>query len=132
MITDRKEALKGLRNGDLSLAEISIELRSDEEIAIESIKQYGSSAITFLTATNSLPHTPEVFLTILDSEREVLSKKIKNNAELTLENFENDIDKLMEINADLVGELANIDRALETLNEYKQNLRMPEKGGKNR
>lgn len=127
MVTDKKEALEGVKNGELTLAEIAIELRNDEEIAIEAIKQYGSSAITFLNATNSLPHTPEVFLTILDSERTIVSKKIKTNSELALENIEEDIDELMEINADLIGELANIDRALETLNKYKQNI--PEKGG---
>ena len=130
MVTDKKEALEGLKNGDLALAEIAIELRNDEEIAIEAIKQYGDSAITFLTATNSLPHTPEVFLTILDSEKTMLSEKIRDNSELALDNLENDIDKLMEINADLVGELANIERALKILSKYKQNI--PEKGGQDR
>lgn len=131
MITDKKEALDGLKNGDLALAEIAIELRNDSEIAIEAIKQYGESAITFLTATNSLPHTPEVFLTILDDVKTRISNEKDKNIDSILEQIdENDIDKLMELHYELVTDLENIDRAIEKLTILSNDLeKEPEKGG---
>lgn len=133
MITDRKEALEGLKEGDLALAEIAIELRSDSEIAVEAIKQYGESAITFLAATNSLPHTPEVFLTILEGTKNEIDKNIKTNTALAVEELkkENDIDKLMEMCLDLETDLANINSAIKKLEEYKDKIvsKEPEKGG---
>ncbi|MBE5812097.1 MAG: DUF4116 domain-containing protein [Clostridiales bacterium] len=132
MVTDKNQALEGLKKGELALAEITIELRNDSEIAVEAIKQYGESAVTFLAATNSLPHTPEVFLTILDDTRTSILKSIDKNLDLGLKNIneENNIDKLMEMHSYLAGDLANIDAGIDKLTVlYKDLQKAPEKGG---
>ena len=132
MVTEKKEALKGLKEGELALAEIAIELRNDPEIAVEAIKQYGESAVTFLTATNSLPHTPEILLTILETTKTNILTEIKENLDLGLKKIdeENDIDKLMEIHFELSGDLANIDAGIDKLTLlYKDLEKTPEKGG---
>jgi len=132
MVTDKNQALEGLKKGELALAEITIELRNDSEIAVEAIKQYGESAVTFLAATNSLPHTPEVFLTILDDTRTSILKSIDKNLDLGLKNIneENNIDKLMEMHSYLAGDLANIDAGIDKLTVlYKDLQKAPGKGG---
>ena len=82
MIANKEEALKGIESGTISLADIEMELRSDEEIALAAIKQYGDSAITFLEATNSLPHTPEFFKKLME-EFQFNSDKIRMDLRVT-------------------------------------------------
>ena len=139
MITDKKEALEGLENGEKTLADISPELRSDEEIAIAAIKEYGESAITFLTATNSLPHTPEVFLTILLDNSKELSEKLKADYQNTVETIKNAdynsdkeidvIDDLMSENSKLSGDLKFMNLAIDELTKYIEKQNIPIKGG---
>lgn len=130
MVTNKEQALEGLRNGEITLADISIDLRSDEEIAITAIKEYGESAIAFLISTESLPHTPEIFMTILENTKSNVADKISNTPKVTVKDFDNeeDIDKLLEYYSELSTDLANINTAIEVLEKQIKD-KIPEKGG---
>lgn len=133
MVTDKKQALEGLKNGTLDLMDISLELRSDEDIAIVAIMQKGPVAVEILNTTNSLPHTPEVFKVILTSRLTNIKGQIDKNADSVLEDFEkapqDEIDRVLEENLILSRQSMNLDSAIAELNKYTSKLKIPEKGG---
>ena len=129
MVTDKQEALNGLESGTLDFMDLSPDLRSDEEIVVTAIIQKGSAIVEILSATNSLPHSPNVFQAILKNELTNIENKMENNATGVFEDFEHaeqdEIDRVLIENLKLSSKLHNITMALKELNKFK----VPEKGG---
>ena len=132
MVTNRNEALEGLRNGDFGIEDISGDLKKDPEVAIELIKEYGEKAIDELFENDNLPHTPEVFFAILENSLKL--KEDNKKLEAKLEGIKDEayidgsLDEEMALYFKNKGDLRILEMAIKLL-ESSRKEKLPEKGG---